>query len=237
MVRWQDYALLPAKEVLKLPNEGRPTQHLGVLGTTGMTAFFGLYKIGKPFAGDTLVVTGAAGATDRWSARSVRSRVAAWWAWPAARRSAIGWWTSSGSTRPSTTRAPTSPASYARRSPRGSMCVGQRRRIGLQRSSGEAEPQRPRRRLRRHFPLRDGQYAGRPAELFQPHFQARDHERLHRERWANEFPWAASALPTGSRMAGSRTRKMCSRDWRTRPPPCSAVQRGELREAAAEAVK
>ena len=63
MLRWQDYALLPAKELLKLPDEGRPTQHLGVLGTTGMTAFFGLYKIGKPFAGDTLVVTGAAGAT------------------------------------------------------------------------------------------------------------------------------------------------------------------------------
>ncbi len=63
MLRWQDYALLPAKELLKLPDEGRPTQHLGVLGTTGMTAFFGLYKIGKPFPGDTLVVTGAAGAT------------------------------------------------------------------------------------------------------------------------------------------------------------------------------
>ena len=63
MLRWQDYALMPAKELLKLPDEGRPTQHLGVLGTTGMTAFFGLYKIGKPFPGDTLVVTGAAGAT------------------------------------------------------------------------------------------------------------------------------------------------------------------------------
>jgi NADPH-dependent curcumin reductase CurA len=39
------------------------TANLGVTGTTGLTAFFGLNKIGKPFPGDTLVVTGAAGAT------------------------------------------------------------------------------------------------------------------------------------------------------------------------------
>lgn len=63
MLRWQDYATLPAKELLKLPDDDLLTANLGVLGTTGMTALFGLYKIGKPFAGDTLVVTGAAGAT------------------------------------------------------------------------------------------------------------------------------------------------------------------------------
>lgn len=63
MLRWQDYALLPAKELLKVDDGDLLTANLGVLGTTGMTAFFGLYKIGKPFPGDTLVVTGAAGAT------------------------------------------------------------------------------------------------------------------------------------------------------------------------------
>ena len=63
MLRWQDYALLPPKELLKLEDDGLSTAHLGVLGTTGMTAFFGLKKIGKPFPGDTLVITGAAGAT------------------------------------------------------------------------------------------------------------------------------------------------------------------------------
>jgi NADPH-dependent curcumin reductase CurA len=36
---------------------------LSVLGSTGLTALFGLNKLGKPFPGDTLVVTGAAGAT------------------------------------------------------------------------------------------------------------------------------------------------------------------------------
>jgi len=63
MVRWQDYATAPAKEWLKVEDDDLLTANLGVLGTTGMTAFFGLNKIGKPFAGDTLVVTGAAGAT------------------------------------------------------------------------------------------------------------------------------------------------------------------------------
>ncbi len=36
---------------------------LGVLGVTGMTAYFGLKDIGQPRPGDTVVVSGAAGAT------------------------------------------------------------------------------------------------------------------------------------------------------------------------------
>ena len=63
MLRWQDYALMPAKELLKVADDDLLTANLGVMGTTGMTAYFGLNKIGKPFPGDTVVVTGAAGAT------------------------------------------------------------------------------------------------------------------------------------------------------------------------------
>ncbi len=63
MLGWQDYATLPAKELEKLPDDGTAFAHLGALGTTGMTAYFGLNKIGRPFPGDTIVVTGAAGAT------------------------------------------------------------------------------------------------------------------------------------------------------------------------------
>ncbi|WP_454884127.1 NADP-dependent oxidoreductase [Sphingomonas oryzagri] len=36
--------------------------HLGALGGTGLTAYFGMLKVGRPFPGDTVVVTGAAGA-------------------------------------------------------------------------------------------------------------------------------------------------------------------------------
>lgn len=40
-----------------------PTAMLGALGTPGLTAYFGLKKIGLPYPGDTMVVSGAAGAT------------------------------------------------------------------------------------------------------------------------------------------------------------------------------
>lgn len=40
-----------------------PTAMLSVLGTTGLTAYCGLFKIGQPVAGDTVVISGAAGAT------------------------------------------------------------------------------------------------------------------------------------------------------------------------------
>jgi NADPH-dependent curcumin reductase CurA len=40
-----------------------PTAMLSILGTTGMTAWCGLFKIGQPIAGDVVVVSGAAGAT------------------------------------------------------------------------------------------------------------------------------------------------------------------------------
>jgi NADPH-dependent curcumin reductase CurA len=44
------------------PNLGTPSMYLGVLGTTGLTAFFGFFDHGKPRAGDTVVVSAAAGA-------------------------------------------------------------------------------------------------------------------------------------------------------------------------------
>ncbi len=40
-----------------------PEQALGVFGVTGLTAWFGLTDIGQPKAGDTVLVSGAAGAT------------------------------------------------------------------------------------------------------------------------------------------------------------------------------
>jgi len=41
---------------------GTPSQWLNVLGMPGMTAYFGLKEVGRPKAGETLVVSGAAGA-------------------------------------------------------------------------------------------------------------------------------------------------------------------------------
>ena len=62
MFGWQDYATVAAKDATKVPDE-LLTANLGVLGVTGYTAFFGMNKIAKPFPGDTVVITGAAGAT------------------------------------------------------------------------------------------------------------------------------------------------------------------------------
>lgn len=62
-IGWQEHAVMPGKELQKVEDDDLLTANLGALGTTGMTAFFGLHKIGKPFPGDTLVITGAAGAT------------------------------------------------------------------------------------------------------------------------------------------------------------------------------
>jgi NADPH-dependent curcumin reductase CurA len=63
---WQDYALLPGMMLganAKLPAGVPPTWSLGVLGITGLTAYFGMLDLGKPKAGETVVVSGAAGAT------------------------------------------------------------------------------------------------------------------------------------------------------------------------------
>jgi NADPH-dependent curcumin reductase CurA len=63
---WQDYALLPGMMLganAKLPPGVPPTWFLGVLGITGLTAYFGMLDLGKPKAGETVVVSGAAGAT------------------------------------------------------------------------------------------------------------------------------------------------------------------------------
>jgi NADPH-dependent curcumin reductase CurA len=63
MLRWQDYAALPHAELQKVPDDDLLTANLGALGTTGMTAYFGLLKHGRPLPGDTVLVSGAAGAT------------------------------------------------------------------------------------------------------------------------------------------------------------------------------
>jgi len=60
---WTEYLVTDAKELTKVETSLPPTAVMSVLGTTGVTAWCGLFKIGKPVAGDTVVVSGAAGAT------------------------------------------------------------------------------------------------------------------------------------------------------------------------------
>jgi NADPH:quinone reductase len=60
---WQLYSVAQAEELRKVdPNLAPVTTALGVLGMPGLTAYFGLMDIGKPREGETVVVSGAAGA-------------------------------------------------------------------------------------------------------------------------------------------------------------------------------
>jgi NADPH-dependent curcumin reductase CurA len=59
----QEYAVLGSRELTKIDPKLAPLPvYLGVLGMPGMTAYFGLLDIGQPKPGDTVVVSGAAGA-------------------------------------------------------------------------------------------------------------------------------------------------------------------------------
>ena len=58
---WQDFAVLPAKELSKLPKIEPMTHLISVFGIAGLTAYFGLLEIGKPKEGETVVVSAAAG--------------------------------------------------------------------------------------------------------------------------------------------------------------------------------
>ncbi|KAH9904290.1 NAD(P)-binding protein [Xylariomycetidae sp. FL2044] len=62
---WTEVAIVgeDSFEVVEIPKNGKTTDALGVLGLTGLTAWTGLHNIGKPKAGETVVVSGAAGAT------------------------------------------------------------------------------------------------------------------------------------------------------------------------------
>lgn len=68
MSGWQEYATVRPKDVSVLPDRlpagCTPRDALSVLGTTGLTAYFGITGVlAPPRAGETVVVSGAAGAT------------------------------------------------------------------------------------------------------------------------------------------------------------------------------
>ena len=60
---WQEYAVVDARGLQKLNPQLAPVSTaLGVLGMPGMTAYFGFLEICQPKPGETVVVSGAAGA-------------------------------------------------------------------------------------------------------------------------------------------------------------------------------
>src|SRR5262245_27294336 len=64
---WQDYSVVTPGGSLfgltKIPSGVPLTMPLSVLGVTGLTAYWGMLDLGQPKLGDTVLVSGAAGAT------------------------------------------------------------------------------------------------------------------------------------------------------------------------------
>jgi NADPH:quinone reductase len=60
---WATYSVEKAENLRKVDiQKVPPGYYLGILGMPGITAYFGMIEIGKPKKGDTVVVSGAAGA-------------------------------------------------------------------------------------------------------------------------------------------------------------------------------
>ncbi len=58
---WQQFSAHDAKAVTVIPDNHDPIHYLGPLGVNGLTAYFGLLEVGQPQAGETVMVSAAAG--------------------------------------------------------------------------------------------------------------------------------------------------------------------------------
>lgn len=59
---WRRFNKADARQLMPVIPGVSPSTAIGVLGMPGLTAYFGLLDVGKPVAGETVVVSGAAGA-------------------------------------------------------------------------------------------------------------------------------------------------------------------------------
>jgi len=73
---WQQYGISSGKDLQKLPkSEQIPlSAYLGVVGMPGITAWFGLMRIGQPKPGETVVVSAASGAVGSVVGQLARSQ-------------------------------------------------------------------------------------------------------------------------------------------------------------------
>ena len=63
MLPWATYCVENGGNLRKVDTSYAPASYnLGILGMPGLTAYFGIMEIGKPKAGETVVISGAAGA-------------------------------------------------------------------------------------------------------------------------------------------------------------------------------
>jgi len=58
---WQTYSVHTPRALTRIDPEHDPVDYLGPLGVNGLTAYFGLLRVGVPAAGETVMVSAAAG--------------------------------------------------------------------------------------------------------------------------------------------------------------------------------
>lgn len=75
MLGWQEYTVARCSELRKVDPDLAPiSTALGVLGMPGLAAYFGLLELGAPRDGETVVVSGAAGAVGMFVGQIARIR-------------------------------------------------------------------------------------------------------------------------------------------------------------------
>ena len=106
---WQEYAVAPGPSALKVTPRPALTDYMSVLGGTGITAYFGLLEVARIAAGETVVVSGAAGATGSAAVQIAKLKGCRTIGVAGDPRNAAGFSKSSAWTAPSTTRTRTFP--------------------------------------------------------------------------------------------------------------------------------
>jgi NADPH-dependent curcumin reductase CurA len=74
-VGWQDYSVHLGRRVMKLPHDYRPLSHfISILGIAGLTAWHGLMTVGRPEAGETVLVSAAAGSVGQYVGQIAKAK-------------------------------------------------------------------------------------------------------------------------------------------------------------------
>jgi NADPH-dependent curcumin reductase CurA len=69
---WQEYAAAPGTSLMKQPQVTPLSHLLSVYGVSGLTAYFGLTEVGQAKAGETVVISAAAGAVGTFAGQIAR---------------------------------------------------------------------------------------------------------------------------------------------------------------------
>ena len=70
---WQEYSTVPVDQTWPIAPVGRLSHHLGPLGRNGLTAYFGVSEVGAVQAGQTVLVSGAAGGVGHLAGQLARA--------------------------------------------------------------------------------------------------------------------------------------------------------------------